>query len=597
MKKLTIYISVLLFSWGCTRDFASMNKDSSQFGSATPEASIHAANRNLVLQLGNMNGTRFWDLSHLAIAGTRYDVTDNGFWQNIYQGVLGNLTQVELNYGADSIYRNRVQVARIMKAYTYSILTGIYGPVPMTQANNTDYLSNVLFDDEDDVYTYSLNTLKDAAGNLNPSRDKLTYDAIFSGDINKWIKFANSLRLKIALNILENPKLKQFAEGHIREVMQNEGALMSSDADAAKMPFENVSGNENPYFQRYVKSNNFWPYNANSTNAGPKMSEFLSTFFRSYPDPRMKVYYDSVPTANRALITDTLTSLNDDSLRIVQYPIDYLGMPLANTKLTGWNAFLNPNQGVDLGSNDQKAFSAVTPAIMQVTRPYVIMSYAEVLFLKAEAAYRGYGSGSAESYYNEGIAANFRAWNISSADLGNYMKVDGVKWGTEGNPFWNYLHLVKPAIPAGNLNKIYAQRWLNYFPDGAFDCWCLQRRTLVFDLPPHTNPGGYSSYSSTPTYADIPGRGSYPTSVPTLNPQGYNSGLKLLNVTSGNDYDMYTRLHFAVDDKRESKKWNDRTDVAYDNTYLRKKYPNWEAYVEDCRKTGIPIRLSQTIKP
>lgn len=597
MKKLTIYISVLLFSWGCTRDFASMNKDSSQFGSATPEASIHAANRNLVLQLGNMNGTRFWDLSHLAIAGTRYDVTDNGFWQNIYQGVLGNLTQVELNYGADSIYRNRVQVARIMKAYTYSILTGIYGPVPMTQANNTDYLSNVLFDDEDDVYTYSLNTLKDAAGNLNPSRDKLTYDAIFSGDINKWIKFANSLRLKIALNILENPKLKQFAEGHIREVMQNEGALMSSDADAAKMPFENVSGNENPYFQRYVKSNNFWPYNANSTNAGPKMSEFLSTFFRSYPDPRMKVYYDSVPTANRALITDTLTSGNDDSLRIVQYPVDYLGMPLANTKLTGWNAFLNPNQGVDLGSNDQKAFSAVTPAIMQVTRPYVIMSYAEVLFLKAEAAYRGYGSGSAESYYNEGIAANFRAWNISSGDLGNYMKVDGVKWGTEGNPFWNYLHLVKPAVPAGNLNKIYAQRWLNYFPDGAFDCWCLQRRTLVFDLPPHTNPGGYSSYSSTPTYADIPGRGSYPASVPTLNPQGYNSGLKLLNVTSGNDYDMYTRLHFAVDDKRESKKWNDRTDVAYDNTYLRKKYPNWEAYVEDCRKTGIPIRLSQTIKP
>ncbi|RFS21837.1 SusD/RagB family nutrient-binding outer membrane lipoprotein [Chitinophaga silvatica] len=599
MKRLFIYFSILMLSWGCTRDFAGMNIDNSQFSRSTPEASILAASRTLVMQLGNMNTTRFWDLSHLAIAGSRYDVTDNGFWGNVYQGVLGNLNQVELNYSSDSAFRNRVQIARILKAYTYSILTGIYGPVPRTQANNLDYLSNVLFDNEDSVYVYALSTLKDAVSKMNASGDKLTYDVIYNGDISRWIKLANSWRLKIALNIIENQKLKSLAEEHIRDVMSNESLLIGSESETAKMPFETVSGNENPYYQKYIKNNNTWPYNQASTSAGPKMSEFFSTYFRSYSDPRMKAYYDTVPLAYRVFVTDTLPSIADDSLRIVQFPIDYLGMPLANTKLTGWNAFLNAAQGVDLGGSDQKSYSNVNIAILQATRPFVLMSYAEVLFLKAEAAERGLGGGSAETYYNQGIAANFSVWGITTGTLNSFMQVDGIKWGTEGNAYWNYLHLVNTKIRTGNLNKIYAQRWLNYFPDGGFDCWCLQRRTQIWQLPPHTNPGGYSSYSSTPTYADIPGRGSYPTTVTTLNPEGYNSGLKLLNAVGGNDFDIYTKLHFAIDDNRAAKDWNNRSDVAYDNTYLRATFPfnTWETYLQECVKQKIPLRISQTYKP
>jgi hypothetical protein len=104
--------------------------------------------------MANYNFQHYWNITNEVIAGSRYDVTDGGLWQTAYVNVLENLDQVILNYENDSAYNNRVQIARIMKCYTYSILVGQFGPVPLSQVNNLNNLSTILFDSEDSVYSY-----------------------------------------------------------------------------------------------------------------------------------------------------------------------------------------------------------------------------------------------------------------------------------------------------------------------------------------------------------------------------------------------------------------------------------------------------------
>ncbi|NIG55925.1 SusD/RagB family nutrient-binding outer membrane lipoprotein [Chitinophaga sp. Cy-1792] len=593
MKPLYIFLLLMTIGFGCTKNFNSLNTDPTQFSAVAPEASILAAVKNLNAQMANYNTTKYWDLGHLLCQqANRYDVTDQGLWQTMYQGVLGNLKQVISNYGKDSAYNNRVQVARILQAYTYSIMAGNFGPVPLYQANDPAYLSSIKFDSEDTVYTFVMNTLKEAAAKINVNGDKLTYDPLYNGNLQSWVKFANTMRLKIGLRIQRN--LPDLAGSAIRELMTNESMLISTEGESAKMAFENVNGNENPYYIKYIKSNQYYPYAPGASNQAPKLSEFLMTFFRSYNDPRMMVYYDSVPLAQRMLLTDTLTSISDDSLRIVTYPIPYLGLPKSATKLAGWTSLAGLPDVV--GSNNINAYSNANPVIYQVGRPFVMLSYAETLFLKAEAVQSGYGGGqSADQYYYAGIDANFAFWNISSTLRDAYKNTPGIKWGTAGKGFNNYLSLVNTDISADGNTKIWIQRWLNYFPDGGFDCWTLERQTRVFNLPPHTNPGGNASYAANPTFADVPGRASYPMSVINLNQVGYKGALLALGTTRGDDYDIYQQLRFAK--PYTVPQW-DQVNAGYDISFIQKWYGTT---IEELKKAaatgGFKYTLVQTYHP
>ncbi|HXO76378.1 MAG TPA: SusD/RagB family nutrient-binding outer membrane lipoprotein, partial [Puia sp.] len=412
MKRI-IYIYIVLLAGllsACTKNFTQKNTDPNQFISVSPEATIESAVRSLNNQLANYNATKYWDLSNQIIIGSRYDVTDGGLWQTAYVNVLENLKQIEANYGGDTAYNNRVQIARILECYTYSILTGNYGPIPIDQANNPNYLSSILFESEDSAYNYILINLKDATSKIKLTGDKLSYDVVYpGGTITNWIKFANTLRLKIALRCMRN--MGALATSNIQDVMANEANTISSEAESAKMSYENVTLNYNPYWIKYVQPNTYYPYNPTAANAPPKMADNLQAFFRSYNDPRMTVFFDSVPLANRYIITDTLTSTADDSLRIVTYPIPYLGTPLASPGiLNSWISLAGLTNPI--GSLNNKAYSNIAPSIVTTpSRPFMMLGYAETLFMKAEAAILGLGgSKSAEQYYTAGIDATFAFW-------------------------------------------------------------------------------------------------------------------------------------------------------------------------------------------
>jgi hypothetical protein len=324
--------------------------------------------------------------------------------------------------------------------------------------------------------------------------------------------------------------------------MGNEAALIGSENETAKVAYENVIGNENPYYKTYIRSN--------FTSFFPRMSDIMFMYLRSYKDPRINYYFDSVKLTSRYRVTDTVSSTINDSLYVVTYPIPHYGITKSRVLLPGWTPQLTGGidpqaQANNGGINGVSAYSMFSLNILNnPTRPLIVLSFAEAQLLKAQARMLNLGgSSTAENYYTSGIDANFAFWGISSTSRDIYKAGNGVKFGTTGIGLWNYLHLVNANIPAGDINKIYHQLWLNYFPDQPFDAWCLQRQTRVLNLSPHTNP----SFASL-LFQDIPGRGFYPPSVSAQNPVGYQGALKHLGIPNFTEEttNPYNNLKFAA---------------------------------------------------
>ena len=544
---------VVLFAIGfssCTKKFEELNTDPTQFINATPEALLAVSVKRTgdwvgATGLNNGINVNMWEIANFGSAVGRYANGDQGVWQNFYVTILQNLTQIETQFGKDPLYANRVQIARIWKAYVYSILTGYFGSIPLTEANNTNYLTEINFDSEDSAYVKILRMLKTASTTINVSstKDRLAYDVVYgtSGtQLQNWVKFSNTLRLKIALRCRRN--LGSLADAEVRDVMGNEAALIGSENETAKVAYENVIGNENPYYKTYIRSN--------FTSFFPRMSDIMFMYLRSYKDPRINYYFDSVKLTSRYRVTDTVSSTLNDSLYVVTYPIPHYGITKSNRLLPGWTPQLTggvdpQGQANNGGINGVSAYSMFSLNILNnPTRPLIVLSFAEAQLLKAQARMLNLGGTStAENYYTSGIDANFAFWGIPTTSRDIYKAGNGVKFGTTGTGMWNYLHLVNANIPAGDINKIYHQLWLNYFPDQPFDAWCLQRQTRVLNLSPHTNP----SFASL-LFQDIPGRGFYPLSVSAQNPVGYAGALKQLGIPNFTEEttNPYNNLKFAA---------------------------------------------------
>ncbi|MEY3411697.1 MAG: hypothetical protein RIQ70_383 [Bacteroidota bacterium] len=602
MKKTINFLFVLLviiIQFSCTKNFEELNTDPTQFIKATPEALLAVSVKRTgdwvgATGLNSGINVNMWEIANFGSAVGRYANGDQGVWQNFYVNILQNLTQIETQYGSDSLYRNRVQIARIWKAYVYSILTGYFGSIPITEANNPNNLNVINFDSEDSAYVKILGMLKTASTtiNVNSTTDKLAYDVVYGTSANQllnWRKFANTLRLKIALRCRRN--LGALANAEVQDVMANESNLIGAESETAKVAYENVIGNENPYYKTYIRPN--------FASFFPRMSDIMFMYLRSYKDPRINYYFDSVRLTSRYRVTDTVSSTADDSLRVITYPIPHYGIPKSNRLLPGWTPQLTggidpqgqPNNG---GLNGVSAYSMYSLKILNnPVRPLIVLGFAEAQFLKAQARILNLGgSQTAESYYNAGIDANFAFWGIPSTLRDAYKAGNGIKFGTTGIGLWNYLHLVNANIPAGDINKIYHQLWLNYFPDQPFDGWCLQRQTRVLNLSPHTNP----SYASL-LFQDIPGRGFYPSTVSAQNPTGYNGALLQMGIPNFTEEttNPYNNLKFAM--PYTVPDFNNMR-VYYDLSGINKWYGNTIQSVRAAGlSSGFTVIVTKTYKP
>ena len=189
MNKIIYLFLVLLVTAGlssCTKKFEQLNTDPTQFINATPEALLAVSVKRTgdwvgATGLNNGINVNMWEIANFGTAVGRYANGDQGVWQNFYVNILQNLTQIETQFGKDPLYTNRVQIARIWKAYVYSILTGYFGSIPLTEANNANYLTEINFESEDSAYVKILRMLKTASTTIdvNNTKDRLKYDVVY----------------------------------------------------------------------------------------------------------------------------------------------------------------------------------------------------------------------------------------------------------------------------------------------------------------------------------------------------------------------------------------------------------------------------------
>lgn len=352
--------------------------------------------------------------------------------------------------------------ARIWKVFLLHRVTDAWGDVPYSQAfGGLEGNTTPTYDRQEDIYQNMLSTLETAVQNLDPgitdARFRLgSADLLFDDDLTKWRRFGNSLRLRLAMRVSE--AAPTLAEQHVNDVLTN-GEVMQDVDDSAQRP--TTAGGD------FVTQN---PLSVITNFDDDRISATLVDTLKALDDPRLPVYADTIAGA----FADT---------------VNFRGLPngLSAGTLSGLQGFRYSKLGDPLRAPDA---------------PVPVLLYPEVKFLEAEAALRGWGPGSAEQHYREGVTAALALYGITDPQTQqNYLQQPEVAWNAGGSD-------------AAKLEQIITQKWLATFSQG-FQAWAEYRRTGYPDLRPIPQPGE--------TGGAVPSRLLYPSIEQTTNTQNVNA--------------------------------------------------------------------------
>ena len=335
-------------------------------------------------------------------------------------------------------------LAQILKISAWHKATDMFGPIPYKEAGKG--LITVPYDSQEEVDKAMFKELSDAIEVLTKYADngnsKLlpNADAVYAGDVHKWVVYANSLMLRLAMRVYyaDAALSKKYA---LQAVNHSYGVMKTKDDEAkmergASLEFKN---NLDVLINQY-----------NECRMGSSMLAYLG----GYQDPRLPKYFNT-STVSQAVTVGTYGK--------------YSGVPT----------------GHDVSSNDAFRDSS-RPAITSTTPTYW-MRASEVYFLLAEAALHGFAvGGTAESLYEKGIEMSFEENGIASSEVADYMS-SGLK------PSAYSFHLTNPSVnvdvPAvteattawsgtdeEKLEKIMIQKWIALYPNGQ-EAWTEYRRT------------------------------------------------------------------------------------------------------------------------
>lgn len=321
--------------------------------------------------------------------------------------------------------------ANIIRVAVMQRIADIYGPIPYSQMGGGQFA--VAYDDLQTLYhtmiadlTTNINTLNLFVKENTGSLPIAEYDIMYNGDFSKWIKFANSLKLRMAVRIAN------VDTDYAKQIMQEaiEGGVIESNMDNPSLPT-----NDNPYF----KSAMDWKdISINGT---------LSIYMSSYKDPRIGLYmtesaYEKEGSKHIGIRTG------------IQYSTSYL--PTYETKFSKPLCTQNSSLPVFYAS--------------------------EIYFLKAEAALKGWISGGesqAKAYYEQGIQTSMDQYKVS---IGNYLTgiTAPLKYEDPYRTTYNESIINAPTVSWENgtnkLEKIITQKWIANYPLG-LESWAEFRRT------------------------------------------------------------------------------------------------------------------------
>lgn len=422
-------------------------------------------------------------------------------WEDSYGSDIVNIIDAVKRTTGISEKSNLNAVCRIMKVYAFARMTDLYGDIPYSEAGMG---IKPKFDSQQEIYNDFFGELSAASAQLDPSKDLVKGDVFYRGDVNAWKKFANSLRLRLAMRLVKIDLARAKAEA---QAAFNAG-VFTQNTDVCKLDHEDI---RNPYEEAgkgYVKGNGV---SASFFNGGAVPGRFTTPFLeqlRSTNDPRIKYmvkyYIDNpggVPTS-RVDITDQVVA-----------QIGYAGVGPGENIWDVWKNSFNitvPGVGtVTVGNNDQKAQPA--NFLLRFNAPFLHLTYSEVELLLAEATVR-FGAtfgGSAADHYKKGMEAGILQLGFFPA--GPTATVNEINTFTQGNTL----------IPGREIELINKQLWVTLFLNGpeAYANWRRSGFPVLIPAVNDVEPGESLT---------IPRRFEYPYTEEEQNKANFEKALPAL---------------------------------------------------------------------
>lgn len=332
-------------------------------------------------------------------------------------------------------------VATIVKVLAMSRVTDMYGPLPYTKFGNGEVYNP--YDSQEAIYDSFFKELDDAVAVLYDMYQKDSsvkvlekYDFIYTGNVENWIRFANSLKLRLAMRIVyaDAAKSEQMATAAVAHPI----GVMNKVGDAACLQHTSNFSYRHPLF--VVATGQF-----NDARMGATMDSYMN----GYNDPRISSYF----------------------------------------RMTNSGEYVGIRTGIDMNREAYSSSGDFSDLAASATDEVIWMNPAESYFLRAEGAARGWNmAGTAEDLYESGVRTSFEFLGVSGAD--NYLADDThtpVAYTDPANP-GNSIGESSPLLgqvtikwneDAGfeeKLERIITQKWLAVYPDGQ-EAWSEFRRT------------------------------------------------------------------------------------------------------------------------
>lgn len=510
-----------------------LNTDKSKANSIDPNAQLTTAELQTYGDLGMVEIYRnylyaftqqlmgCWNTTNY---GGRHTVDNNEMgriWTSFYPKAIKNLTDAIHRSEEDENRKNINAILRIYRVYMMSVITDIYGDAPYSEAG-LGYLKeihNPKYDTQEDIYNDFFTELKDAASALNAANDRITGDVIYNGDVAKWIKLANSLRLRYAMRISDVAPEK--ARKEFEDALASEGGVLTSGSDDALIKYMDISFS--------FGQDSYTDYRGNAlsqllfgNDPANNPSYLCSTFFNQLyntKDPRTfmiaRFYYDGLMSQtspdNRIDLTDEITGKGIAMNPCQPGAFSYDPWPQGyDSDMMKEIAKTNPSVETTMARETEPKLAN---NFLRGDNPGVVMTCAEVNLLLAEASLKKWNTGgTVEGFYSKGVRAamdfladNYGYDRISDNDFNTYIADNGTG------------HTEQQAKAAIN-----TQAWILHFTNPA-ECWANVRRS---GYPRLKSPAEYGFGQYLTGGKDIPVRLCYPTLESSYNKPGYDEALK-----------------------------------------------------------------------
>ena len=469
------FLTALLLS-ACDNGFEEVNANPNAPEVVTPDLLLpHGIESAVDLYWGSSLGMDVGDLYAQYWARIQYtdvdryivsqDIIDNS-WRDFYIESLADFQRI-YKLGEESGNTNYTAIALIMRSWIFSLLTDTYGDIPYSQAlRGMENQLSPAYDAQKDIYAGMISELKAANDMIVTNGSAVGGDIMFSGQMTRWQKFANSLSLRLLNRMLDKAEATIDVKAEMQRILSDPAKypVFISNSDMAVLAYLAAQPNNNPINQNRI----------------------------SRDDHRVS-----------ATIVDKLASLNDARLAV------YANKPEAGGDYKGVPNGLLVSEANALGlSRTSKVGTYFTSA----TAPAILMSYAELLFIKAEAAYKGIAvAGDPAQNYTDGIKASFAQYGLTPDAA--YIAATAYQGSTEG------------------YTQIMEQKWIALYGQG-LEAWTEQRRTGIpaLQVPVANTNNGI-----------IPTRLPYPSSEESLNYTHFKEALD----RQGGENDKTLKLWWA----------------------------------------------------